>query len=92
MQLIIVILIAFAVDSTVISFEHPTYKVLEDVGIENLALRLCINVMALSFERTVRLLTVPGTAQGRNHNKCKPYEIWVLMSPDLYHSITTQDT
>ena len=51
---------------TGISFEQSSYKVLEDVGVENLALCVCIdiNVGLMLVERTVRLRTLSGTAQG----------------------------
>ena len=48
----------------VFSFEQSSYEVREDVGRDNLAARVCFNVFGLNEERTVRLTTVSGTAQG----------------------------
>ena len=48
----------------VVEFEQPVYEVLEDIGLENLALRVCFNIYNLSSERSVRLRTVQGTAKG----------------------------
>lgn len=49
-----------------VSFEQSSYEVLEDVGLDNLALRVCISILQTGpvEERTVRLKTVSGTAQG----------------------------
>ena len=44
------------------------YEVLEDIGEENLALRVCISVLELPSERSVTLKTVSGTARG-NYTK-----------------------
>ena len=52
------------VDTSVIQFEEPSYEVIEDVGLNNLALRVCFNISNLNSERTVRLMTVSGSAQG----------------------------
>lgn len=48
----------------VIVFEQFTYEVHEEVGQDDHALRVCIDIMELSAERTVTLVTSPATAQG----------------------------
>ncbi len=54
----------YAVDNTVIEFEQPSYEILEDVGLNNFALRVCINIFNLTTERSVKLSTLSGTARG----------------------------
>lgn len=60
------ILFHSSVETTVIEFEQSSYEVLEDIGLHNFALRVCINIFNLTSERIVRLSTISGTAQG-NH-------------------------
>ena len=47
-----------------IEFEQPSFDVLEDIGLDNLALRVCINIFNLMEDRTITFFTTPGTAEG----------------------------
>ena len=53
-----------AVDTTDIQFAQSSYEILEDIGSDDSALRVCLIVSQLASERSVRILTVSGTAQG----------------------------
>ena len=48
----------------VIEFDKPLYEVYEDIGKTDLAVRVCINIFNLISERTIRIMTVSGTAVG----------------------------
>ena len=52
------------VDTTFVTFEQPVYEVLEDIGVDNLALRVCINISNLTVERPLRFMTMSRTAKG----------------------------
>lgn len=47
-----------------ISFEQPTYAVMENIASDNRALRVCFDYTGLSSEMTVTLKTLSTTAQG----------------------------
>ena len=46
------------------SFVEEIYRVSEDIGVENFALRVCINTFALESDTVISLISVSGTAQG----------------------------
>ena len=47
-----------------LEFVQESYAVLEDIGENFFAVRVCINTFALESDRVVTLETVPGSAQG----------------------------
>ena len=47
-----------------IIFELSLYEIREDVKTNNLALSVCLEILELSSERTIRISTVSGSAQG----------------------------
>lgn len=50
--------------SAMIEFEQSSYEIFEDIGLDNFAVRVCLDTSNLISERTVRISTSPGTAQG----------------------------
>ncbi len=52
------------VELDVVVFEQTRYEVFEDIGANSFALRVCISTFSLLSDRTVTVVTVPGTAQG----------------------------
>ena len=48
-----------------LEFEQSSYEVLEDVGLEDLAVRVCLIIRRIPYDISVTLVTAPGTAQGR---------------------------
>lgn len=53
-----------AVDNEVIEFEETQYEVAEDIGLNHYALRVCLNISNLRYERNVTFSTLPMTARG----------------------------
>ena len=51
-----------------IEFEQSVYEVREDIGAENLALRVCLRITNLRSERTIRLSTLSATALGKSES------------------------
>ena len=47
-----------------IEFEEVQYEVAEDIGLNHFALRVCLNISNLRFQRNVTFSTIPVTAQG----------------------------
>lgn len=47
-----------------IEFEQPSYDILEDIGLDHLALLVCISISNLMDDRTITFLTTSGTAEG----------------------------
>ena len=48
-----------------IEFEQNTYEVVEDIGLDNFALRVCFNVINLQSPRNITLSTQTETADGK---------------------------
>ena len=48
-----------------IEFQQSIYQVIEDIGLDNLALRICFNVSNLNSARNVSLSTSSRTAEGK---------------------------
>lgn len=56
-------------DTSVIVFEQSSYEVMEDIGLSNFALRVCINFFNVSSERIITVSTQSGSAEGRIFHK-----------------------
>ena len=65
MQIIFMEVKLYVICLGVFSFVQSSYEVLENVGLDNVPLIVCINIFDLNKERTVKITTVSGTAQGK---------------------------
>lgn len=57
-------MLAISCDFIGILFEESSYEVKENIGINQYALRVCINIFNLTFDRSVLISTISGTATG----------------------------